>query len=240
MPAILKLIDQIRHRQLGAVQHVTVMYNLPIAALDAGIHSHWMFGKPERILMELGPHPLSVIHRLLGPVQAGAASVAGKRILKHGGVFYDTWQTSLVCDRGTAQMVVAAGGEFLSTWVYVLGQDGEAFVDLRRNTIRVSGNSPYLRTAGLRDGFRNGGALIRQSLGNFIAQTKGSLGLARAYELQTFSMNDSIRAFYAALLTDAKLPVDGADGAAVVRACEIVTQSALQFVEKGATPVGSI
>jgi len=239
MPVILKLIDAIRNRDLGKVQHVTVMYNLPAPALDAGVHGLWMFSKPEYVLLELGPHPLSVIHRLLGAAQSGSTVVDGKRILNHGGVFYDTWQTSLVCERGTAQMVLSLGGQFLSTWVHVLGQDGEAMADLRRNTIRFSGNSPFARTGTMRDGLNAGKSLIGQSVSNYIAQTKGAFGLGPAYDLQAISVNASVQDFYRAL--EAKRPprMDGQAGADVVRACEIVIDSAFDFVAKGAEKVAT-
>jgi len=76
MPSVLKMVNEIRKWRLGELQHVTVMYNLPMPALAGGQHGHWMFGSPERIVFELGPHPFSVVHRLLGPVKSAAAAVA--------------------------------------------------------------------------------------------------------------------------------------------------------------------
>lgn len=237
LPPVLKLIDEIRSCRLGEVQHTTVMYNLPMPALSAGPHSHWMFGGMERILLELGPHPLSVIYRLMGPVQSASTALAGPRILKNGQRFHDTWQMSLVCRRGTAQCVLAVGGEYLNTWVHVLGQDGEAWADLRRNTVRVSDKSRYPRTDNVLDAWRNGAGAIRQSARNFTAQMKDVLRLGPPYGMQTLSMNASIRAFYQALADGRKPPVDGADGTAVVELCEAVIQSAMNSVREDAQPV---
>ena len=102
MPGILKLIKAIEEYRLGAVEHVTMVYNLPMPALTAGQHGHWMFGDTGRLILELGPHPMSVIYRLLGGVQQASTLVSGKRILTNGKTFFDNWQSSLVCDRGTA------------------------------------------------------------------------------------------------------------------------------------------
>lgn len=233
MPSILKLIDEVRSYRLGGIQHTTVMYNMPMPALAAGMHGHWMFGSPERIILELGPHPLSVVHRLMGPVQQASAAVAGARVLKHGGKFYDTWQMSLVCKRGTAQCVLGLGGEYLNTWVHVVGQDGEALVDLRRNTIVVSEKTRYPRADNWLDAWRKGRGLIRQATRNFSAQMKGTLGMGPGYDMQTSSMDASVRAFYEALGANRKLPVDGDDGMAVVSACEAVIDSAMSSVQEG-------
>jgi predicted dehydrogenase len=230
MPSFLRMVEEIQNWRLGAIQHVTVTYNLPMG-LDRGRHQHWMFGSPERIMLELGPHPLSVVYRLLGPVVFAAALVSGQRILSNGQVFWDTWQASLACERGSAQVVLALGGEYLSTGIHAIGQDGEAFVDLLRNTIRVSGRTKYLRSDQLIDGWRNGAGLVRQSVRNHTARMRGMLGFGPAYEMQNFSMNSSVGAYYQALRTGSRLPVDGADGTAVVESLEAIIASALASQE---------
>jgi predicted dehydrogenase len=240
MPSMLKMIDEIRKWRLGEVQHVTVNYNVPMPALNAGRHEHWMFGAPERILLEIGPHPISVIHRLIGSVTSAATTVSGKRILNNNETFYETWQSSLVCERGTAQFVLGLGGEYLNTWVHVIGQDGEAFADLRRNTFRLSEKTRYPRADNLVDGWKNGTGLIRQSVRNFRDQMKGAFGIGLAYEMQTFSINASVGAFYRALASSQTPPVSGEDGAAVVQACEAVIESAWQFIgEERLTPIAT-
>jgi predicted dehydrogenase len=240
MPAMLKMIHEIRKWRLGEVQHVTVNYNVPMLAQTAGRHEHWMFGAPDRILFEIGPHPISVIYRLIGSVTSAATTVSGKRILNNNEIFYDTWQSSLVCERGTAQFVLALGGEYLNTWVHVVGQDGEAFADLRRNTFRFSEKTRYPRADNLVDGWKNGTGLVRQSVRNFRDQMRGAFGIGPAYEMQTFSINTSVEAFYRALASGEKLPVSGQDGAAVVQACEAVIESAWQFVGEGRiTPIAT-
>lgn len=226
MPSFLRMVDEIRNWRLGAVQHVAIKYNLPMG-LDGGKHAHWMFGSPERIMLELGPHPLSIVYRLLGPVVSAAALVSDRRTLSNGQTFWDTWQSSLACERGSAQVLLALGGQYLSTSIHVIGQDGEAFVDLLRNTLRVSGRTQYLRVDQLLDGWRNGAGLVRQSVRNHSACMRGMLGFGPPYEMQNFSMNSSIGAFYQALRTGAKLPVDGQDGTAVVESLEAIIQSAL-------------
>lgn len=231
MPGILRLFEEIRALRLGAVEHVTVAYNLLMPALAAGQHGHWMFGSQERLMFELGPHPLSVICRLVGPVTASATALDGHWKLSNGQSFYDTWQTSLVCDRGTAQMLLSVGRDYLNTWVHVIGQDGEAFVNLRRNTFRISEKTKYMRTDNLVDAWRNSRGLLSDGLRNFSAYLQGALGLKPAYELQNISVGGSIGGFYNALASGSEFPADAAEGRAVVEACESIVESGRQFIE---------
>ena len=231
MPGILRLLDEIRSWRLGAVEHVTVAYNLLMPALAAGQHGHWMFGGKERLMLELGPHPLSVICRLLGPVTASATALDGHWKLNNGQDFYDTWQTSLVCERGSAQLLLSVGRDYLNTWVHVIGQDGEAFVDLRRNTVRISEKIKYMRTENLVDAWRNSRGLMTDSLRNFSAYLQGAVGLKPAYQLQDISVGGSVGAFYDALVTGREFPASAAEGTAVVEACESIIESGSQFIE---------
>ena len=231
MPGVVKLLDVIRNFEIGEVEHVSVTYNLLMPALAAGQHGHWMFGSKERILFELGPHPLSVICRLLGRVTGASAALSGHTVLNNGQPFYDTWQTSLVCERGSAQMLLAVGREYLSTRAHVIGQDGEVFVDLRRNTVQISGKTKWQRAGNLVDSWHNGKALISSSLRNLSAYLQGTVGLKPAYDLQNISMAGSIGAFYDTLLSRKSLAASAAEGTAVVEACESILESGELFLQ---------
>ena len=234
MPGMLRMIEALKQYRIGAVEHVTVVYNLPMPALAAGQHGHWMFGETERLILELAPHPMSVVCRLVGAVESAATATSGAMKLRNGKLFFDTWQSSLVCERGTAQLFLSVGRDYLSTWVHVMGEDGEIFVDLRRNTMRLSEKSRHPRTDHLRDSWRNGTDTVKASLKNFSRYAQGALGLGPAYELQHDSMNASIGAFYAALREGRDVPVGAGEGTAVVRSCEAMIQAALEM-----RPVGS-
>ena len=227
LPGMLRLIEEVKRYRVGAVEHVTVVYNLPMPALAAGQHGHWMLGDTNRLILELAPHPVSVICRLVGEVQEAATVVSGGMVLKNGKQFYDTWQSSLVCTRGTGQLFLSVGRDYLNTWVHLVGEDGEIFVDLRRNTVRLSEKTKYLRMDNLIDSWRNGKETVRASLGTFVRQTQGALGLKPPFDMQSESMNMSILAYYEALLNDWPVPVGAAEGLTVVRGCEAIIESAL-------------
>jgi len=226
MPAVLAMISAAREYRIGAVEHVTAVYNLPMPGLAMGQHGHWMFGETERLILELGPHPVSVICRLLGEVGQAATAVSGKTILTNGRTFYDTWQSSFVCERGTAQLLLSVGRDYPNMWIHALGQDGEIFVDLRRNIVRISDKTKYQRTDNLMDAWRNGSRTMSAALGNFKRYFQGALGLKPPFELQNESMKGSIGAFYDALARGVEPPVGAAEGTAVVRGCEAILESA--------------
>src|ERR1035441_5167597 len=143
-PAFQKLVEGIRQRRLGRVEHVFVCMNVPLRQLSAGQYGHWMFCDPGNIILEQAPHPLSQIQYLLGDFRSVAALPSGEVTLTTGALFYDTWQISAVCDRGSAQCFLSFGKEYFDFWIYAIGQDGAAFVDLRRNAVQFTEKTRFM------------------------------------------------------------------------------------------------
>src|SRR3712207_7296391 len=106
-PLYRRLLRDVAGRRLGAVEHIVSFNNLPLPQLTGGDHDHWMFRRPENVLLELGPHPLSQVCGLLGPVRRAATITTGVRPLRTGQTFRDAWQISLECERGTAQVFLS-------------------------------------------------------------------------------------------------------------------------------------
>jgi predicted dehydrogenase len=229
MPGMMRLIEEIRNLRLGAIEHVTVMYSIPMPGLAKSAATHWMFGESGRIMLELGPHPVSIVCRLLGAVKDASTAVGGEITLANKTLFYSTWMSSLLCERGTASLVLSTGGGWSGGSVHVIGQDGEAFVDLRRNTFRISEKDRYIRAGDLVDGMRNGLSVARQSLRNFLAYGLGATGLRKPYALQETSVKNSLESFYNAVRYG-YAPVIGADeGTAVIEACFRIIDGARRF-----------
>ncbi len=232
MPAFLDLIDAIRACRFGGIEQVQVMFTAPMPGIDTGVHSHWMFGATDRLMLELGPHPISVCTRLLGRATKASTAVSGELTLSNGVRFFKHWHISLVCERGGAQCSFSVGGRYQSIAVHVLGEDAQAFVDLRRNTLQIIEKTPYLRLDDMVNGFRNSLALARRNLRNLKSYSLGSVGFAPRYEQQTFSFQASIAAFYRALAAGKAPRIDGREGTAVVEACQMTIDSALAFAER--------
>ena len=231
-PAFLDLLAAIRAGRFGALEQVQVMYTVPMPFIDSGVPNLWMFGAPDRLLLEIGPHPLSTCIRLLGRALKASAVVSGEVTLSNGARFFKHWQTSLVCERGNAQCTFSVGSGYLAAAIHVLGEDAQAFVDLRRDSIQVIEKTPYLRMDDMINGFRNSYAMARKSLSHVKAYSLGALGFAPRYEQQNRSFLASNAAFYGALAQGRQPRVNGAEGTAVVEACQMTIDSALAAAEQ--------
>jgi predicted dehydrogenase len=233
MPGMMRLIEEIRDLRLGAVEHVTVMYTIPMPGLAKSPATQWMFGESGRIMLELGPHPVSIVCRLLGAVKSASTAVGGEITLLNKTRFFSTWMSSMVCERGTASLVLSTGGGYSSGSVQVIGQDGTAFVDLSHNTIRVSEKNRYIRAADLVDGVSNGVSVAGQSLRHFLAYGVGATGLGKPYALQETSVKNSLENFYNAV-RNGHAPTVGADeGTEVIEACSMIIEGGLRFAADG-------
>jgi len=228
-PVFGKLIDAVGNWQLGAVEHVAACFNVPLRQLSAGQHDHWMLRDFGHIILELAPHPLSQIQRLLGSALDCSVTVSGATKLHTGAVFRDTWQIALLCERGTAQLLLSVGREFNVNTLHVIGQDGSAFLDLRRNTICLTEKSRFIDPVdNLRDGLQSARTLTRQALTNFWNYAAAFLKLKPACDPFPLSIGTSIRGFYDAL-EQGREPLSGlAVGADIISTCERIIQSASQ------------
>ena len=155
MPAFLDLIQAIRDCRFGAIEQVQVMFTAPMPGIETAVPNHWMFSGTDRLMLELGPHPLSICIRLVGRALKASTAVSGELTLSNGVRFFKHWQTSFVCERGNAQCTFSVGGAYASIAVHVIGEDAQAFVDMRRNSIQIIEKTPYLRLDDAVNGWRN-------------------------------------------------------------------------------------
>jgi predicted dehydrogenase len=233
MPGMMRLIEEIRNLRLGAIEHVTVTYTIPIPGLAKNPATHWMFGETGRIMLELGPHPVSIICRLLGAVKEASTAVSGEITLTNKTRFFSSWVSSMRCERGTASLVFSTGGGYFCGSVQVIGQDGVAFVDLGRNTVRISEKNRYIRGADLVDSLSNGFSVARQGFRNFVAYSLSATGLGKPYGLQETSVKNSLENFYDAV-RHGHAPTVGADeGTDVIEACYMIIDGAQRFAAEG-------
>ena len=232
MPAFLELIDAIRACRFGAIEQVQVMFTAPMPGIEKIVASHWMFGSTDRIMLEIGPHPMSIPIRLLGRATKASTAVSGEITLTNGVRFFKHWQTSLVCERGNAQVTFSVGGAYPAITVLVIGEDAQAFVDIRRNTIQILEKTPYLRMDDMVNGFRNSWAMARRNLSAIKTYSLGAVGFGPRYQQQSFSFRSSIAAFYRALAAGRTPRIDGAEGTRVVEACHLTIATALELSEQ--------
>ena len=231
MPAFLDLIQAIRACRFGAIEQVQAMFTAPMPNLETASPKHWMFTTPGRIMLEIGAHPLSMCVRLVGRPMRATAAVSGDVTLSNGVRFFKHWQTSLVCERGNAQCTFSVGGAHQAIALHVLGEDAQAFVDLRRNSLLIIEKTHYPRLDDMVNGWKNSLAMARRHLRNLKSYSLGAIGIAPRYDQQSFSFRASIAAFYRALAAGETPRIDAAEGTAVVEACQMTIDSALNRVD---------
>ena len=228
-PAFVKLVRAVREWRLGEVQHVTACWNVPLRQLDAGQHTHWMFQEPGNIIVEQGAHPLSLVCYLLGKVTDVSVIVTGKTTLNSGREFYNTWQCSLVCERGTAQIYLSFGREWFDFWVHAGGQDGSAVADIGRNRFSITEKSRFMEPV---DQFLDAGKVSCRVFGqgtrNLVDYCRGFLKLAPPQDPYSIGMRGSIEQFYEDLL-GGRPPREGVDkGVNVIEACAAIADNRLE------------
>jgi predicted dehydrogenase len=222
-PAFQRLVREIKSWRFGGIEHVSACVSVPLRQLSAGQHSHWMFQAPGNIIVEQAPHPLSQIQTLLGDLCSASVKVSGKRQLNTGSVFHDTWQIAMVCRRGTAQLYLSFGRDYEETTLHVVGQDGSAFVDLRRNTVAFTGSTRYLEPVDHMANTARAAILTTgQALGTLARYGAGFFGLQPAGDIFSTGIRNSITDFYARLSAGEPPAVGLNEAAEVIRACEVI------------------
>lgn len=229
-PVLLRLADLVRSCRLGAVEHLMVGFKQPLPQPGAGLHGHWVFEEPGNLVLELGPHPLSWIRALLGVVRQASAAVSGRTTLATGKPFYDTWQISMLCERGTAQLFLAVGERFPDAFVMAFGQDATAVADLKSGSLCINGKGRFMPAAdNFLAGASNAARLVRDGAVNLKDYAAGMFAPRPLGDHYFYSMRASMAEFYDALRLH-RPPATGIDaGADIVDACEAIIQSANRF-----------
>lgn len=228
-PAFDRLLKHVQAGRVGKVEHVQVCLSVPLAQLDAGDYSHWMFRSPENIVFEQAPHPLSQLHTLIGPVREAKTTILNSRELHPGQIFHDRWLVAARGERGTAEIYMAFGQGFNRWTLQVLGSDGSAEADLGHNTFSSEEKTPWLDFwNSFLAGWRRGKSLRRDAAAGVMRYARFTLGMGSRQDSYFAGMRGSVKAFYAALLEDRGLPVDAAQAAEVLEWCEAIAAEALR------------
>ncbi len=225
-PSFQRLLADVGARQFGRVEHVNGVVNVPLRQLNSGQVEHWMFQEPANIIFEQAPHPFSQINQLVGAPVVVTTMPSGKRVLPGGRVFYDTWQISMECERGTASLFLAFGREFPESSLQVIGQDASAFVDLINNTYTTRRRTMYIDAVDVWcNEMRLAASRFSQGTRNLANYIFSTLQLKGRTDMFYVGMENSIKAFYSGLRAKMPAGVCGTDALKVVQACEMVKES---------------
>lgn len=226
-PAFARLLEHVRAGRVGKVEHVRVCLSVPLAQLEAGDFSHWMFRSPENIVFEQAPHPLSQLHALIGRVLEAKTTILGTRELHPGQLFHDRWLVAARGERGTAEIYMAFGQGFNRWTLEVLGSDGSAEADLGHNLFSHEEKTPWLDFwNSFLAGWRRSRSLARGAAGGVVRYARFTLGMGRRMDSYFAGMRGSVNAFYDALKAGQAPPVDAAQAAEVLEWCEVICEAA--------------
>lgn len=234
-PVVQQLIDQIRARRFGRIVHVNIAWSMPPSKLENVSPNSFFLQAPQNPLFEWAVHPLSIIHRLLGKVEGVETLISGERFTETGGTIYTTWQSSLLCDRGTAQLLISVGYGFDCLWMDVLGEDAFAHVDMFNDSIIIGEYTPYRPAVnGFRDVSYKSASLFASAIRNAKDYVLSGLGHSSSpASTHQAGMRNSIRSFYDALKSNSAPPEGIEQGMAVVDYCEQIFKSAFSAEHKG-------
>ncbi|MEZ6019966.1 MAG: NAD-dependent epimerase/dehydratase family protein [Planctomycetota bacterium] len=196
-PSFVRMCKRIEAGEIGRVEHVQVTLSVPLAQLDAGDYTHWMFRTPRNIVFEQAVHPLSQVQHLLGKVKSATTTVLGKREILPGQFFFDRWSTAFTAERGTAEMYMAFGQPFTRSTVQVLGTDGSLEADMfhdqmsgEQKTLYLDFWNSYRAGAGRAKGLAKDARRVLKNWSMF------TLGLAPRRDAFYLGMKGSIEAFH--------------------------------------------
>jgi predicted dehydrogenase/nucleoside-diphosphate-sugar epimerase len=232
-PALHKLVRHLTAGDIGRLEYVDCVYNMPLRQLQARLFGHWMFAEPQNILLEQAVHPLSQILALAGPTLHVEAKAGPPREIAQGVAFYPTCDVTLQCEHAPAHLRFTVGASYPMWQIRVVGTDGLITADMIRNRVLVSGRSRWLD--GLDDLLSGLGAaeqMIRHSTANALAYGGSLAGLGRRADPFFRSMAASIEAFHAACDSEGPMPADGAFGLSLISLCERIAGTAFQPAPK--------
>jgi hypothetical protein len=159
--------------------------------------------------------------------------VSGQSEFRPNIAFYDTWQISCLCERGSAQCLLSFGKEMAETSLQVIGQDATAFVDLRRNTCRIVEKTRFVEPVEqVHLAFRGAAQLTAQASRNISNYVLGFLKWKPPGDAFYSGVRQSIASFYGSLRGRTPAVVSIEDATAVIGACESVIQGAEDYLSQ--------
>jgi predicted dehydrogenase len=215
---MLELLAVLRSGRIGRIEHVAIAQTRPASQISGFPSSHFMFDKPGNMVFEFGPHPLSVLRVLLGRAKRVSSMTSGDKQNRDGARYFTSWQSSMVCERGTAQCLFTFGRGCRHFSVHVYGEDGVISADFVTNRLQIHESGPHRRpeTAEAVDALKNARLALATVARHMRDQVFGYLHLAP----NRSDMATSIASFYDAL-TRGEAPPEGLDeGTDVVAMCE--------------------
>ncbi|MCZ6859384.1 MAG: NAD-dependent epimerase/dehydratase family protein [Alphaproteobacteria bacterium] len=226
-PAYRRMRELVGRGALGRLQYVDCSYCVPLRQLKARQFGHWMFDKPQNILLEQAVHPLSQICALAGETNEVSTLAAKPLEVSPGVLLHHSCSVSLECARSQAQLHFAVGGSFPFWQMVAVCDDGAVVADIVANRVFTYERTKWLEFAdAYLSGRRAAREISRQSFRNAVDYLLSTLRLKPRSDAFFQSMKGSIEAFHGALDAKAGPELNGEFGAGLVRLCERIAAQA--------------
>ncbi len=219
----------VRSGALGPLDQVSLNYLYELAQVRFGPFDSWMLRAPENVFLETGPHLISAVLDLVGPIDSLSVSADRQTTLPNGANVYRRWRLKLTAGRTAVDINVNLGPGFGQRTIYARGISGSASLDfdadtciIDRRTLLSADFDRYRRSVSLAWQLQS---QARTRLADYVLSRLKLRKRGNPYQV---SILDSVAAFYSGLRTSEMLEsrVSGQFGREVVEWCERATQSA--------------
>jgi len=135
--------DDIASGLLGRVEQVDIVWKVELGQIRRGPFDIWMLRQPVNLLLEIGPHPISLLLALAGTPDSYSCRAFAPSILPGGKVAYRRWEIQASAGATSARVSISLGPSFPEQSVFIRGTLGTATIDYSRNTYIRTHSTPY-------------------------------------------------------------------------------------------------
>jgi nucleoside-diphosphate-sugar epimerase/predicted dehydrogenase len=195
-----RLREDLRSGRVGQIDQFSIVHHCELGEVRSGPFDAWMLSAPGNIMLEIGPHPISMLLDLIGAVTDIDVSVGRCIELPTGQPFYRHWHVRAAAGPAAVSLSFSFVPGFPERSVHVRGNLGTATVDLEANTYVLDTSTSYgfdldryVRT------HRRSRALAADGLRTFRDYLLTKARLSHRGNAYTASIVGSVRTFYGAL-----------------------------------------
>ncbi len=223
-----QLKADVQSGRLGRIDRIEIGWNREFPLVTRGPFDLWVLQSPERILLEIGPHPLGALLDLAGEPEHLTVRASEQVDLPGGRCFYRRWLIGAECGRTAVDVVISLGPGFVEHQVHVRGTQGAATADLDRNVYVRHQNTGLGHDLNRFARVRNEGrAVTSQAWRNLRRMVVGKLTRSPIGNPFAMCLSRSLSAFYRSLGQDHPDPRQSAEfGRTLVGLCERVGREA--------------
>jgi predicted dehydrogenase/nucleoside-diphosphate-sugar epimerase len=133
-PIYEQLKGDLKSGRLGRPDTVTITWNKGLDQLQTGPFNHWMFRKPQNIILEIGTHSVAHMLDLVGPLEITSVRASNQIALPDGTLFYRRWHIEAGQAQTSAMLNFSFAPGYTEHSIHIRGSLASASVDFERNT----------------------------------------------------------------------------------------------------------